>query len=51
MNTVLTVVSIAVIVVVLGLAVFVLVVEPFADHAESFRDSRGRRSGSSPRLD
>ena len=44
-------VSIALIVSVLGLVAFVFFVEPFADHAERFRDSRGRKVGSSPRLD
>lgn len=51
MNTMLTIVSIALVVGVLGLVAFVLFVEPFVDHAERFRDSRGRRLGSSPRLD
>jgi hypothetical protein len=51
MNTVLTVVSIALVVAVLGLVVWVLFIEPFADHTERFRDSRGRKLGSSPRLD
>lgn len=51
MNTVLTVVSIALVVAVFGVVAFVLVVEPFLDHTERFRDARGRRLGSSPRLD
>lgn len=46
-----TVLSIALVVAVLGLVTFVLFVEPFADHVERFRDSRGRRLGSSPHLD
>ena len=51
MNTVLTVVSIALVVAVLGSVVFVLFMEPFLEHTERFRDSRGRSLGSSPRLD
>jgi len=46
-----TVLSIALVVVVLGLVAFVLLVEPFVDHIERFRDPRGRKLGSSPRLD
>lgn len=51
MGMVFTLLSIAVAVAVLGLVAFVLVVEPFVDHSEHFRDPRGRRLGSSPRLD
>lgn len=51
MGMLFTVLSIALVVVVFGLVAFVLFVEPFADHAERFRDSRGRRLSSSPRLD
>jgi hypothetical protein len=52
MGMVFTVLSIALVVAVLGLVAFVLLVEPFVDHAERFRDPRsGRRLGSSPRLD
>jgi hypothetical protein len=51
MGMLFTFLSIALVVVVLGLVAFVLFVEPFVDHAEHFRDSRGRRLGSSPHLD
>jgi hypothetical protein len=52
MGIVFTVLSIALVVAVLGLVAFVLLVEPFVDHGERFRDTRsGRRLGSSPRLD
>jgi hypothetical protein len=51
MGMLFTVLAIALVVAVLGLVAFVFVVEPFADHAERFRDPRGRRLGSSPRLD
>jgi hypothetical protein len=51
MGMLFAVLSIALVVVVLGLVAFALFVEPFVDHAERFRDSRGRRLGSSPRLD
>jgi hypothetical protein len=51
MGTLFTVLAIALVVVVLGLVAFVLLVEPFIDHTEHFRDSNGRRLGSSPRLD
>jgi hypothetical protein len=46
-----TVLSIALVVAVLVVVAYALFVEPFVDHAERFRDSRGRRLGSSPRLD
>lgn len=51
MGTLFTVLAIALVVVVLGLVAFVLVVEPFVEHAERFRHSGGRRLGSSPHLD
>jgi hypothetical protein len=51
MGMLLTVISIAVVVAVLGLVAFVVFVEPFVDHTEHFRDSRGRKMGSSPHLD
>ena len=51
MGTLFTVLAIALVVVVLGLVAFVLFVAPFVDHAERFRDSGGRRLGSSPHLD
>ncbi len=51
MGMLFAVLSIALVVVVLGLVAFALFVEPFVGHAERFRDSRGRRLGSSPRLD
>jgi hypothetical protein len=51
MGMLFTVLSIALVVAVLGLVAFVLFVEPFIDHDEHFRDPRGRRLGSSPRLD
>jgi hypothetical protein len=51
MGMLFTVLSIALVVAVLGLVAFVLFVEPFVDHGERFRDLRGRRLGSSPRLD
>ena len=51
MGTMFTIVSIALVVVVLGLVAYVLFVEPFVSHTEQFRDSRGRKLGSSPRLD
>jgi hypothetical protein len=51
MGMIFTVLSIALVGAVLGLVAFVLFIEPFLDHAERFRDSRGRRLGSSPRLD
>jgi hypothetical protein len=51
MGTFLTALSIALVVAVLGLVAFVLFVEPLLDHSEHFRDRRGRKLGSSPRLD
>jgi hypothetical protein len=51
MGTLFTVLSIALVVAVLALIAFVLFVEPFVDHAERFRDPRGRSMGSSPHLD
>jgi hypothetical protein len=51
MGMLFTVLSIALVVAVLVVVAYVLLVEPFVDHAERFRDSRGRRLGSSPRLD
>ncbi len=51
MGMLFTVLSIALVVVVLGLVTFVLLVEPFVGHTERFRDSRGRKLGSSPHLD
>ena len=51
MGTLFTVLAIALVVAVLGFVAFVLFVEPFVDHVERFRDARGRRLGSSPRLD
>jgi hypothetical protein len=51
MGMLFTVLSIALVVAVLGLVAFVLFVEPFVDHTERFRDLRGGRLGSSPRLD
>ncbi|MGZ4390684.1 MAG: hypothetical protein ACXVRK_00980 [Gaiellaceae bacterium] len=51
MGMLFTVLSIALVVAVFGVVAFVLFVEPFVDHTERFRDSRGRRLGSSPRLD
>jgi type II secretory pathway component PulM len=51
MGMLFTVLSIALVVAVLVVVAYVLFVEPFVDHAERFRDSRGRRLGSSPRLD
>lgn len=51
MGMLFTVLSIALVVAVLGLVGFVLFGEPFAYHAERFRDPRGRKLGSSPRLD
>jgi hypothetical protein len=51
MGMLFTVLSIALVVAVLGLVAFVLFGEPFVDHAERFRDRRGRRVGSSPHLD
>jgi hypothetical protein len=50
MGMLFTVLSIALVVAVLGMLAFVLLVEPFLDHAEQFRDPRsGQRLGSSPR--
>ena len=51
MGMLFTVLSIALVVAVLGLVAFVLFGEPFVDHAERFRDRRGRRVGSSPHID
>jgi hypothetical protein len=51
MGMLFTVLSIALVVVVLGLVAFAFFVEPFADHSEHLRDVRGRRLGSSPHLD
>jgi hypothetical protein len=51
MGVLFTVLSIALVVAVFGLVAFVLLVEPRLDHAERFRDPRGRRVGSSPHLD
>ena len=51
MGMLFTVLSIALVVAVLVVVAFVLFVEPFANHTERFRDPRGRRLGSSPRLD
>jgi hypothetical protein len=51
MGVLFTVLSIALVVAVLGVVAFVLFVEPFVGHTEHFRDARGRRLGSSPRLD
>jgi hypothetical protein len=51
MGMLFTVLSIVLVVAVLGLVAYVLFVEPFVDHTERFRDPRGRRLGSSPRLD
>jgi hypothetical protein len=51
MGMLFTVLSIALVVVVLGLVAYLFLVEPFADHTEHFRDPRGRRLGSSPHLD
>lgn len=51
MGMLFAVLSIAVVVVVLGIVAFVVFVEPFVHHTEHFRDSRGRKLGPSPRLD
>lgn len=51
MGMLFTVLSIALVVAVLGVVAYVLFVEPFVHHTECFRDPRGRRLGSSPRLD
>ena len=51
MRTLFAILSIIVVVALLGTAAFVLFVEPFVDHVERFRDRRGQRLGSSPRLD
>jgi hypothetical protein len=51
MGLLFTIISIVLVVGVLAVVAFVLLVEPFADHAERFRDSRGRRLGASPHLD
>lgn len=51
MGMLFTVLSIALVVAVLGVVAYVLLVEPFVEHTERFRDSRGRGLGSSPRLD
>jgi hypothetical protein len=51
MGMLFTVLSIAVVVAVLGLVVFVLLGEPFVEHTERFRDPRGGSLGSSPHLD
>jgi hypothetical protein len=51
MGMLFTVLSTALVVAVLGVVAFVLFGEPFVDHAERFRDSRGRSLGSSPHLD
>ncbi len=50
MDMLFTVITIAVVVVVLGFVAFVLVGEPFVDHRERYRDSQGRKLGSSPHL-
>lgn len=51
MRILFVILSIVVVVAVLGAAAFILLVEPFVDHVERFRDRHGRTLGSSPRLD
>lgn len=51
MATLFAVLSIALVAAVFVLVAVVLFVEPVRGHAERFRDVRGRRLGSSPRLD